>query len=269
MSPLKEPNFFSYGYGGVTFAGPGRDRFYATSIKDLKTYGELFKHAGQAKAVGEASINYMLHPEACAGIRTLTPDARLVFILRQPVDRAWSSFQRSRYDGVEPEENFLDAWRDDARRREAGHWSCIHRHKSLYSQHLRCWFDAFPRQQIKVVLFDDLKVDPEAVMQQLYSFLGVDPFFKPDTSVIHNQTGEISNPLLRNAWLRSPALRGHLAPLLPVNWRGRLFRYLARSDTTRSSARIPVGMRTELTAELRDGIAELEELIGRDLSAWY
>jgi hypothetical protein len=270
MSAVKEPNFFSYGYGGVPFAGPGRDRFYSTSIKDLKTYRQLFKHAGAARVIGEASINYLLHPEACAGIHALTPEARLVFILRQPVDRAWSSFQRSRFTGVETEEHFIDAWRDDARRRAAGHWSCIHRYKSLYAQHLHCWFDTFPRQQIKVILFDDLKNDPNAVMHDLYTFLGVDPGFKPDTSVIHNQTGEISNPLLRNIWLRSSALRGHLAPVLPLSWRGRLFRYLASSNhTTRSSARLPADLRAELTAELREGIGELEDLIDRDLSAWY
>ncbi len=270
MSSVKEPNYFSYGYGGVPYAGPGLDQYYATSIKDLETYRGLFRHAGQARIVGEASINYMLHPQACAGIRDLTPDARLVFILRQPVERAWSSFHRSRYSGIEPETDFLAAWRDDARRREAGHWSCIHRYKSLYARHLRCWFDTFPRQQIKIVLFDDLKASPDEVMRDLYTFLDVDPGFKPDTAVIHNQTGEISNPLLRSIWLRSSALRSHLLPILPLRWRGRIFRYLASSrQTTRRSAPLPAELRAELTAELQESIVELEELIDRDLSAWY
>ena len=167
MAPIKEPNYFSYGYGGIPFAGPGRERFYAPAIKDRRTYEAMFEGAGDALAVGEASINYMLHPEACAGIRALTPDARLLFVLRQPVERAWSSFQRSRHEGTEKEPDFLAAWHDDERRRAAGHWSSIHRYKSLYGRHLKVWFETFPREQIKVVLFDDILADSAAVMRDV------------------------------------------------------------------------------------------------------
>ena len=164
---------------------------------------------------------------------------------------------------------FIDAWRDDDRRRKSGHWSCIHRYKSLYVNHLHCWFDTFPRRQIKVILFEDMKDDSMKVMQDLYSYLNVDPNFKPDTSIIHNQTGEIVNPLLRNAWLHSSALRRHLPPLLPLSYRGKLFRRLAgNTATARSSAEIPAELRAELTEELHASIRELEELIDRDLSSW-
>lgn len=270
MSSVKEPNFFSYGYGKVPYAGPGRARSYATSIKDLTSYQRLFERAGDARAIGESSINYMLHPEACAGIRALTPDAKIIFILRHPVERAWSSFHMARQSGLETESDFLDAWRDDARRRSAGHWSCIHRHKSLYGQHLRCWFDTFPRDQIRVVLFDDLKSDAGAVMRQLFTFLGVDPDFRPDTSVVHNSSGEIDNALLRSVWRRSSVLRAALVPLVPIHWRGRLFRYIASGTVTRKpGTTLSAGLKASLTAELRQDILALEQLIGRDLSAWY
>ena len=270
MSSVKEPNYFSYGYGEVPYAGPGRDKFYNTSTRDLASYQALFRDADDAMAIGEASINYMLHPAACAGIRALTPDAKIIFILRQPVERAWSSFQLARQSGLEPLSNFLDAWEDDARRRAAGHWSCIHRHKSLYGQHLKCWFDTFPSERIRVILFDDLRADAAAVMRQLFTFLEVDPDFRPDTSVVHNRSGEIENPLLRTFWHRSSALRAALVPLMPIHWRGRLFRYIASGTNARKpGTTLPPEIKTRLTAELRGDILALEQLIGRDLSCWY
>ncbi len=269
MAPIKEPNYFSYGYGGIPFAGPGRERFYAPAIKDRRTYEALFEGAGDALAVGEASINYMLHPEACAGIRALTPDARLLFVLRQPVERAWSSFQRSRHEGTEKEPDFLAAWHDDERRRAAGHWSSIHRYKSLYGRHLKVWFETFTREQIKVVLFDDILADSAAVMRDVYGFLGVDPGFVPDTSVVHNRSGEIANPVLRWLWLGTGGLRSVLVPLMPLKWRGRLFPFIARNQKVRRpKERLDPALRAELTQELRDDILALQDLIGRDLSGW-
>lgn len=269
MSQIKEPNFFSYGYGKVPYAGPGKKRFYETSIKDLTTYQALFGQAGNALAVGEASINYMLHPEACAGIRATSPDAKLIFTLRQPVERAWSSFQRSRSGGAEKEPDFLTAWRDDNRRRAAGHWSDIHRYKSLYGQHLKIWFSTFPREQIKIILFDDLRADTKAVMREVFTFLGVNPDFEPDTSIIHNQTGEIANPVLRKLWFGTTRLRARLAPLLPLTWRGLFFPLIARSQNIkRPKERLHPDLKMMLTKELREDILSLQDLIGRDLSIW-
>ena len=107
-------------------------------------------------------------------------------------------------------------------------------------------------------------------MRELYSFLGVDPAFKPDTTVVHNQTGEIGNPLFRALWKHSAGLRAELMPLLPVAWRGQLFRFLARGERIRrESLPLPAELNAQLTRELRGDIAELEELIGRELSCWY
>jgi len=270
MSPVKEPNYFSYGFGAVQYDGPGREKFYATSIKNLGAYQALFERAGQARVIGEASINYMLHPQACAGIKALTPEAKLVFILRQPVERAWSSFQLSRGSGTEQESSFLAAWRDDSRRRAAGHWSCIHRYKSLYAKHLECWFTTFPKEQIKVILYEDLKEDAESVMRELYAFLEVDPDFQPQTSVVYNQSGEINNLFLRLGWKYSAGLRSTLAPLLPARWRGRIFRYIASGSHARKpSEALPRDLKLALTDELRDDILALENLLDRDLSGWY
>lgn len=269
MSPIKEPNFFSYGCGGVPFAGPGYDEIYAAAVRDLDEYRLLFKTAGQARAVGEASINYMLHPEASAGINTLTPQARLLFILRQPVERAWSSFQRSCLQGREAEMDFLTAWRDDVRRREAGHWVSLHRYKSLYGKHLRPWFETFSREQIHVILFEEFQADTSSVMREVYEFIGVDGDFRPETWSVHNQTGEIANPVLRRVWRKSHRARVMLRPLLPRGWRGQSFRFLASDgQVSRKRKPIPADIKASLTEELRDDIATLEELLERDLSLW-
>ena len=122
----------------------------------------------------------------------------------------------------------------------------------------------------KVILYEDLKSDAQRVMRELYTFLEVDPDFEPETSVVHNQSGEINNVALRLGWKYSSGLRSTLAPLLPIQWRGKLFRYIARGSHARKPVEpLPGDIKSELTAELRKEIQALEQLICRDLSSWY
>jgi Sulfotransferase domain len=270
MSSIKEPNYFSYGSGRVPFAGPGRARAYSCSVRDIHRYRALFREAGTASAIGEASINYLLHPEACSAMHREIPGAKLIFILRQPVDRAWSSFQYSRCHGTEKETDFLSAWQDDQRRRKAGYWSCLHRHKSLYGQHLKVWFDTFPCEQIKVILFEDFKADTAAVMRDVFSFLDIDANFVPDTSVVHNRSGVIANPALRLLWHRTAPLRAAIVPIMPMKWRGRMFRLVASQPVASNSRpKLPDELKATLTEELRDDILALQQLTGHDLSGWF
>jgi len=87
--------------------------------------------------------------------------------------------------------------------------------------------------------------------------------------VIHNQSGEIGNPVLRLLWRRTGYLRSAVAPLLPLKWRGQFFRLIARNqDVAKPKERLSPELQAMLTAELRDDILTLQDLIGRDLSVW-
>lgn len=268
MPSIKEVNYFIFGHAGLRFEGPQGTQRNRTAIKSLKQYKALFCTAGDAKAIGEGSINYIFYPQACAGIKKLTPNAKIVFILRQPVDRAFSSYQSSSNEFPDPAASFEAAWRDDERRAKESWYNGRYRGKGLYYEQLKVWFDTFDRRQIRVYLYEDLRDDPSALMRDLYEFIGVDPSFEPDTSIVHNRSGEIVNPILRWTWINSAELRSWIAPILPLSMRGRFFRLIARGKRPSPRERLDPELRARLTEELRDDILKTQELIGRELSHW-
>jgi hypothetical protein len=261
MSPVKETNYFAYGLdseGRLLYGDPDVHRF---PVKSLSEYEQLFAGAGNALAVGEASPIYLECPQAAGRIRELVPGARLVCGLRQPVDRAYSDYQmylRRRGRRLEPARDLTTTsiWaRPDSR------WMQIGR----YHEQLKRYYDVFPREQIHVFLFDDLKRGALRTVQNIYRFLGVDPAFTPDFDAPHNIGGMPGSRLLEG-FLTSKAIRSAVEPWIPTgaaNWIRRL-----RMRNMRPAPPLPVKLRKELSGYLRDDIRRTGQLVGRDLDHW-
>ena len=108
MSPQKEPRFFALEGEKIDFRGPGamtRFRY----VTDIETYRLLFKNVSNELAIGEASTWYLYIPKAAKGIRHYLPNVKLIVMLRDPVQRAYSNFLGLRREGVEPLEDFTEA----------------------------------------------------------------------------------------------------------------------------------------------------------------
>ena len=222
MPRLKEPHFFSHGRGISRYSGPGDAVLTRNSVRTLAAYGKLFSSRENGKIAGEMSTGYLFGEAAPRLIREHLPSAKLVAILRHPVDRAYSQYRMMRRFRHEPTADFLTAWRDDERRRAAGWYVCFYKSKSLYFKQLARYHALFPATQIRVYLFDDLVNDPAALLRDLFTYLDVEPSFVPDLTRRYNEGGELANPLLRLAWGRTRAFRSRIMPFLPVALRGRL-----------------------------------------------
>jgi hypothetical protein len=261
MTRVKDPSYFAFGLdaqGKLLWGDPEHHRF---PVRSLEEYERLFADTGGAVAVGEASTMYLECPQAAARIRAQVPGGRIICCLRHPVDRAYSDYQmflRSRGRRLDPARDLTAtaAWaRPDSR------WMQIGRYHGQLSR----YFDSFPRAQVHVFLFDDLKRDPLRVVQEVYRFLEVDPAFAPDFDTPHNVGGMPASMLLENL-LTSRTLRSVMAPLMPVraaNWVRRL-----RTRNMRQAPRLPPSLRAELTSSFRDDIAKTSKLIGRSLDHW-
>jgi len=261
MSPVKETNYFAYGLddeGRLLWGDPDVHRF---PVKSLAEYQELFAEAGAALAVGEASTMYLECPQSAARIRDLLPAARIICGLRDPVERAYSDYQmylRNRGRRLDPGRDLAPtaAWA-----RADSHWMRI----GKYHDHLSRYFEAFPRDQIHVFLFDDLKRNPQGVVQALYRFVGVDPAFVPDFETPHNVGGMPASAALERLLTKS-AIRSAVQPWMPkraANWFRRL-----RTRTMRPAPPLPADLRKELGDHFRDDIAKTSVLIGRSLEHW-
>ncbi|MCB0060706.1 MAG: sulfotransferase [Caldilineaceae bacterium] len=212
---------------------------------------EFAEWSGQ-KAVGEITPKYLHDEHAASRIYELLPDAKLIVSLRNPVDRAYSSYWKSRASF--PDETLATF----AERRkvlpdlvEAG----------LYHKHLERYFALFPREQIHILLFEEIESAPERVLADLFTFLAVDAAFVPTT--LHNK---INAGAAQGAMGRSKVLE-----LLARSF-GRLgiAKMSARLEEAnqRDVPEMDAATRAELTAIYRQPNAILQEMLGRDLSAW-
>ena len=261
MSPVKETFYFAYGVdaaGKLLYGDPAVHRF---PVKTLSAYEALFARANGALAIGEASPIYLECPQASERIRAVIPDARLICSLRHPVDRAYSDYLmdlRRRGHRFDPARDLTAGapWaRPDSR------WMAV----SRYHEQLVRYFQRFPREQLHIVLFGDLRRQPVESVQGIYRFLGVSPSFTPDFDTPHNVGGTPASPLLEKMFT-SHAIKSVLEPWLPkgaANWFRRL-----RSRTMRRAPALPAALKAELSSRFRDDILRTSDLIGRNLDHW-
>jgi hypothetical protein len=188
MSPVKETNFFALEGETLDFRGPGdQDYINSFSITKIEDYLNLFQGVSNQVAIGEASPLYLYSPKAPERIRHYIPNTKLVAILRNPVERAYSQFLMFVRDGREPLRDFAEALRqEETRMRNHWEWTWQYTRVGFYYVQLQRYFDTFDRSQISVYLFDDFNTNPVSVLQDIFQFLGVNDSFIPDMSVKHN-----------------------------------------------------------------------------------
>ena len=260
VTPAKDPSFFAYGVDAEGRLLWGEPEFHRFPVRTEDEYESLFAGAGDAPAVGEVSTMYLECPQSAARICKLLPAARIICSIRHPVDRAYSDYvmylrhRGRRFDPARDLTATAEWARPDSR------WMRIGR----YHEQLSRYFDAFPRHQIRVLLFEDLKRNPLQYTQDLYQFLNVDPHFTPDYAIPHAPGGIPASTLLERFFVRGG--KSAVRPWVPkpaANWLRRL-----RIRTFRPTQPLPKELRKDLTRYFEDDIEKTTELIGRSLGHW-
>ena len=272
MSPVKEPKFFALEGELPDYRGPG-DMLVLTrspadrAVIDLDGYEALFRGVRGEKAVGEASPVYLCDARAPGRIKHYVPDARLVAILRDPAERAYSAYMHQVRDGRETL-SFAEAL-DAEERRTRANWSPGWRYTSegFYHRNLARYHELFGRERVRVYLYEDLKEDPAGLMRGIFRFLGVDDSFAPDTSRRHNPSGVPKSRALQALLKRPNPLSATLKPLLPKGLRRRLTEGLQERNLSKAPPLDPE-VRRRLVETYREDVLRLQDLIGRDLSGW-
>lgn len=268
MSSPKEPDYFF----GQTVPIPtgGRGDECQEVVRTWADYSRLFESARGRRAIGEAShTNLYGYRKIIPLIKRDLGDPKIVIILRNPVDRAFSNFTALSMQGREYLA-FEDALREEPRRMEAN-WRPVwyYRDLGLYAHQVRAYMSEF--SSVKVCLFDDLMRDPLSLCGDLYRFLDVDAAFEPVVDTRHNASGIPRFKPLRFVFSRKRGLPHRIARGIGLlfmdedrwcrlrdGFKARLLtRSVMRPDTRRF-----------LQDVYREDIRELQSLIGRDLSGW-
>lgn len=266
MCRSKEPNFFAFEGQALDYRGPGAE-FVNNSVATLEAYQALFEDAPEGAAIGEASPLYLYSPQAPSRIHARLPHARLIAILRNPIEQAYSHFLYARKEMIESHTDFLRAL-DAQGERRAAHWQPLFQYIEFarYNVQLRRYFEHFSRDQIKLFLYEDFDADSLGVTQEVFRFIGVRDTFAPDVRYRANQGGIPRSALLQSVIMRPNVASRFIGALLPQEARRRIRDTISRANVKRDE--MPAAVRARLREELRGDILDLEQLIGRDLSSW-
>ena len=264
MSRPKELNFFISGadlepqrFDAGDDVGP-RPRPVANWDRGVNWYAAQFPDA--TRVHGESSVSYTMPwcPAVAERMASVIPEAKLVLLVRDPIERIVSQYlnyralgreRRSLEEALSPPGNVYLA-------------------RSRYASVLRPFLDRFPRSNIHLDRQEELLGRRRETMQRIFAFLDVDAgYWSLKMDRLRNTTGRKGNAFRLAERLRRRPLVGPLYRLGPeAKWR--IERLLSRGGGAAKRPSVNPALRRSLVSELESDIAELESLTGWDLSAW-
>jgi GT2 family glycosyltransferase len=228
MCAQKEPNFMAVGDSALSGAPVNEtpdEQMRAATVWTLAEYVDLFRGKTTEKAIGEGSSWYLHSPAAAESIRLYAPGSKLIAVLRDPAERAYSAYRMHRRLGQEPLETFESALDARANLSRCSDWGLDYLGPGFYRRHLEAYREEWEDGRLQIHLTEDLERDPESAFKKMYEYLRVDARFK-----------------VVDAGNRLNAAPDR-APLTPET-------------------------RERLIETYREDILGLQEMLGRDLSAW-
>jgi hypothetical protein len=242
-------------------------------VKSLHDYRRLFSDIRNEKAIGEASTCYLYDASSPIRIRNSLGPIKIVIILRNPVDMAYSLYNHQLRKEGETIEVFEDALKAETNRfnsdlfkKECYGWHANYYYfrRGLYHDQVKRYIDTFRESRVKVFLFDDLVKNPAAIAQQIYQFLEVDDTFSPSVSIFNKTGTKIDIP---DFWEDIGLFRKTVSFVLSKN-AIRKVRLLVQKRNLPPTRPIRIDTAKSLSKKFEADIVRLEDLLEVDLSFW-
>lgn len=270
MSRVKEPKFFAFQHDRTAFHGPA-DPGNRRAFVDQRRYLSLFEERRNERYAGESSTIYLYRHEAAGNIYTTVPNARIVIILREPVERAYSNYLYARLSGHEREASFRGGVSLEEERIAAG-WGPLwhYKHKGRYLGQVERYLRIFPPEQVFVGLFDDLLTRPTEFYRGILDFLELDDYPLP-IGTMENRSYQPRFRALQQIFNLRRRLPAALSWAMRSGVMGRFLRYagelLVRWNSLQSP-RLSQMDRDWLQPYFETEWDRLEELLGCSLESW-
>lgn len=270
MSARKEPHFFSFNSRTKFTQGPGDT--IPLAITEFSEYCSLFEGVTDETVIGEASPTYLYVPGTAERISKTLPDVKMIAILRQPVERAYSAYMHVVRDGREPVSDFCKAIYEEERRIE-DNWGPIWHYINggFYYKQLMRYFSLFSDSQVKVILYDDFKENALKTIKGVFDFVGVESNFSPDVSVKPNVSGfpksMFFHKLIHNTFMKDNPIKWISRLFIPEELRWRFTTMIRNKNLVKKP--LSNNLKRRLTKRFYyEEIMRLQDLLDRDLSAW-
>ena len=263
MSPYKEPYYFA------------SDLNFSWRVRELSQYLSLFNFSGTPKYIGESSPGYMYSKVAAKQIKEFCPTARIIVLLRNPIDMLYSLHGQlllTAHEDILDFEEALSA-QEDRRQGKRIPERCdeskilLYFDIALYSSQLKRYLDLFGSENVHIVLFEDFSKNTAIAYRQTLKFLEVDPNFEARFDV-HNRAKSLPNLAARSFLFKYPALKTLFRKVLPLSWVAGAREHLGRLTQPQRPKNIDLAVRVRLRQQFQSEIEELSHLLDRDLTHW-
>ncbi|WP_341223577.1 sulfotransferase [Loktanella salsilacus] len=271
LPDVKEPGYFAFNnVSARPEKGPYDPAYVARITTDSKSYSSLYRAAG-SRLKGDASPFYLSHPPAAYAIARVRPDARIIVILRNPVERAFSQYLHHVRDGLEPSRSF-EAALDAEPHRLANRWSAAYGYvaNGHYPVQIARFLAVFPKDQVLFLEYGALQCDPEGSWGRICDHLNLHrrPIVLSDrvnaTSTLSQVPGR---PGISRHLTHPGPIQSTLKKIISPQVRTRMRQYL--EGPGKAVPRLSDATRAALTQKYMQDRPQLEALVGSSLDHWY
>jgi hypothetical protein len=260
-SKVKEPRYFAY---KAQRADLWTNHAHPKDIviKDWNAYKLLFEGSKKEQLNLEASPIYLYSQTAALEIKKANPECRLIFILRHPVERAFSHFRQLIGDGRENHSKFIDALKAEEKRiAENFDFSYHYTAMGEYARQLKRFCEHFSRDQMLIIDYKNFSTSPVSTIHQISSFLSLEEY-PIDVSESHNVSKVTGNTALQTAIKLELPFKRHISKLFPTSIRERI-------KAKATSKPKPTKAETQyIINQLRDDIVELSSITSLNTESW-
>lgn len=267
---VKEPNYFcNIGNSSDPVHpgnGPGDEGTVWT--KSLEKYHKLYDPQKQHSLKLDSSVSYLYSTTAASQIADYDPESKIIMVLRNPVERAFSHYKHLLRDGRETA-SFEEALsREEERIQKGWEFSWHLTNMGMYSDQIQRYFDHFDRDQIRIFLFEDIKEDIASVVHEITSFVELESYDYDLEQQSHNESG------LARSWLLSRMVnwvlgyKATINKIIPPKITHKALQLFRAVNVRKSDLKIADKTRHQLLAKFDAEIRKTEKLIDRNLEIW-
>lgn len=257
MSNLKEPNFFSD--ESLQFQNIYNIK---NRVNTLEKYHALFKRRDECLK-GEASVSYLFYEDVPEKIFSYNPEAKIIIILRNPIDRAYSHYLMDHSLGL-ISDSFHNIIRKKSKHKKSDFFYQQYIEVSKYTAQISRYFKVFKKENIYIIDYEEFKSNTSHIVGCVFSFLGLNNKFRPDLKQRYNIYTAPRNSFIRFCYTNIP-FRNNVANFLPRYLRNIIKRILFTNDKK------PIMLEKNkllLKECFKNDVRQLSKLLDQDFTKW-
>ena len=258
MSSQKEPDYFS------DYKIQKQGLYYTKNrIDTIEKYIKLFDTTKKKVIYGEASVSYLFYEDIAKNIKEYNSDAKIIFLLRNPIDRAFSHYLMDYRLGF-VKDTFENIIFKKTNHKDRDLFFQQYLSVGEYAKQIERYLDVFAKKDILIIDYEDFSLDLNITIKRIFSFLNVNDKFLPDLKVSHNKFVVSKNILIRFLYSYS-RIRNLISFILP-QFLLIYIRHIFFQDWNKPQ--ISNKTRTKLKDYFADDIMSLSNILDKDYSRW-